>query len=345
MADHKAEPAIPRTTHTPLAPGQFADAVAPGHLVALLAILTRAIANVRLFVDTGDDRVQQFEAPLPPAPLLRPLARWLMMPPAPLDEDSPLGESVPGLYETAPTTTPDPALFLDVLQDLIQPADPTAFPARFTKEAGTAQAAGLVRPYDPDALAAWLFNEPPSLPDTTLDLVFDRPSDTWRLEFSAPPELRGESLADLRGSAPALPQSSETAAYDLPRDAYYTASAAARYLQVDRSTITRRVARDELIGFTVFKRALRIPRDQFLDLDVVPGIPQALALFARPTRGSVHGTDHKSAWTFLAGDLFHGDPDPRPIDRLRRAAGQGTTDAVLAELARAKESLDRGDHF
>lgn len=344
MADHEAEPGIPRSTHTPLAAAQVADPATPGQLVALLAILTRAIGNVRLFVDTGDDRVQQFEGPLPPAPLLRPFARSLMTHTALLDEDSSLGTSAPHFYEAA-RTTHDPALLLDVLQDLIQAGDPTAFPMPFTREASMAQAAGLVRTSDPDALASWLFNEPPSQPDTTLDLIFDGSTDTWHVECSPGPELRGESLADLRRGAPPLPQPRETQGYELPRDAYYTAPAAARHLQVDRSTITRRVARDELIGFTVFKRALRIPKDQFLGLDVVPGVPEALALFTRPTCGSEHRIDHKSAWAFLAGDLFHGDPDPRPIDRLRSASGQGTTDTVLTELARAKESLDRGDHF
>lgn len=104
------------------------------------------------------------------------------------------------------------------------------------------------------------------------------------------------------------------------------------------------MVRNELIGFTVFKRALRIPKDQFLGRDVVPGIPDALALFPQPPGASDSRADHKSAWAFLAGDLYRGDPEPRPIDRLRSAAAKGATESVLADLSRAKESLDRGDH-
>ena len=156
-------------------------------------------------------------------------------------------------------------------------------------------------------------------------------------------ELRGESFDDLRRKAPPLPQPETRLA-----DTYFTVPAAAEYLAVDEHTIARRVASNELVGFTVFEPALRIPKDQFDGSNVVSGIPEVLDLFPNPADTSGHRIDHRSAWAFLAGDLFHGDHDPRPIDRLRTAAATGTpkaTKLVLADLTRAKESIDRGDHL
>jgi len=341
MADHTADPATRHNASAPLATDHLTDPATPGRLLALLAILTRAVAKVRLLEDTGDDRTQRFEAPLPPAADLRLLAHSLMTAAA-ADEHSNLPKSAPHIHP-ARTITPDPAVFLDALHVLMCPHHSSEAPYITSEESAISETSGFVRS-DPNALAAWLFDQRAE-PDTILDLVFHRSSDNWHVEFSPSSELRGESLVELGRNAPPLPLASETPSYDLPRDAYYTAPAAAKQLQVDRSTVTRRVARNKLIGFTIFKRALRIPKDQFLGPDVVPGIPEVLALFAQPKRTSDNKVDHKSAWAFLGGHLFHGDPQPRPIDRLRRAAGQGTTESVLAELARAKESLDRGDHF
>ena len=155
-------------------------------------------------------------------------------------------------------------------------------------------------------------------------------------------ELRGEDLDELRRNAALFPPPEPSAPPALPADAYLTAAAAAERLRVAKSTVTRRVAQNRLIGFRAFTRALRIPQDQFDGDNVVPGVPDVLALFGRSPDQPV---DHRAAWIFLNSDLFHGDPDPRPIDRLRTAAATGTTPTLLPELARTKESLDRGDHF
>lgn len=324
------------------------DPATRGQLLALVAIFSHSIAKVRLFEDTGSDRTEHFEAPLPATRALRPFAQWLLAIP-----DSAADETLPGSSPHPPDdarvgveSEHRPDWLVWALNRLLH-----------SPESGTAQSSDEVRDvpaygYEPASKLdpPWntimsLFDDSAAARNTMLDIFVQRPLGTWRIELSPTPELRGQGLAELRRKAPALPDSSGTPSYDLPRDAYLTAPAAAKYLGVDRSTVTRRVGRNELIGFTVFKRALRIPKDQFLGPDVVPGVPDVLALFSRPLTTSGTPVDHKSAWAFLASDLFHGDPQPRPIDRLRDAAAKGTTEVVLANLARAKESLDRGDHL
>ena len=90
-----------------------------------------------------------------------------------------------------------------------------------------------------------------------------------------------------------------TQAFDLPRDdVYLTAAETARFLGVAKSTVTRRIEKAGLIGFRVFKNALRIPRDQFKNGDVVDGVPNILALFEIVTEGGETAVDHKGAWAF-----------------------------------------------
>lgn len=110
-------------------------------------------------------------------------------------------------------------------------------------------------------------------------------------------------------------------------------------LGVAKSTVTRRIEKDEIMGFRMFTNALRVPREQFIDGDVVPGIPEILALFETET-GSGGRIDHKAAWMFLASTVYAGDVEPQPIDRLRAAAGTSGTGNAVVELALAKESLD-----
>ena len=137
-----------------------------------------------------------------------------------------------------------------------------------------------------------------------------------------------------------------TQAFDLPRDdVYLTAAETARFLGVAKSTVTRRIEKAGLIGFRVFKNALRIPRDQFKNGDVVDGVPNILALFEIVTEGGETAVDHKGAWAFLNSTIYPGDTAPRPIDRLRTASSRRPTKTVVAELALAKQSLDYGDHI
>ena len=125
-------------------------------------------------------------------------------------------------------------------------------------------------------------------------------------------------------------------------DGYLTASEAASMLGVAKSTVTGRIEKDEMVGFRMFKNALQVPREQFLDGNVVPGIPEILALFGTDT-ASAGRIDHKAAWMFLASTIYAGDAEPRPIDRLRAAAGTARIGNAVVELALAKESLDYGN--
>ena len=180
--------------------------------------------------------------------------------------------------------------------------------------------------------------------DVALDLTVDPADGSLSIDFVTERVLEGQNLAALAMAVapdPAPPAQD----FDLPMDdAYLTAAGAARLLGVAKSTVTRRIGNDELIGFRVFKNAFRIPREQFRDGDVVDGVEEILALFAIEIedRGTV--IDHKGAWAFLDSTLYPGDEAPRPIDRLRAASPRRSAGAVVAELALAKRSLDYGDH-
>ena len=341
------------------------DAATPAQLFALCVLLLQNITKIRLF--DGTDRVHvQFETGLPPSPesLAAPAsaARTLL---------ATLEQKFVEHLSTAPLAGAhwDPVAV--ALQTLLRPADPASAWTGQGRDPGVTDVNTPFMTYADPSRLDWVLGPAVTAPDsiqprpTTLDLVLDSRSQTWRVELSVlaesrthvptrlpvegvgkPPaeadaELRGETLDELRRKAPHGPGPGDTPM----AHACFTAATAATYLGVDRSTITRRVGHNQLIGFTVFKRALRIPKEQFLESDVVPGIPDVLTLFPNPTATSRNSIDHRSAWAFLAGDLFHGDSDPRPIDRLRAAAATGTTELVLADLVRAKESLDRGDHL
>ena len=130
--------------------------------------------------------------------------------------------------------------------------------------------------------------------------------------------LAGQDLAALAdASMPETPPPVHD--FDIPPDdACFTAAEAARLLGVAKSTVTRRIGKNELIGFRVFKNALRIPRDQFRNGDVVDGVADILALFRIDSPDGETPVDHKTAWTFLASTVYPGDAAPRPIDRLPR---------------------------
>ena len=181
--------------------------------------------------------------------------------------------------------------------------------------------------------------------DAGIDFTVDPDGRTLRIDVGDENILAGEDLAALVASVDSAGESAPARGFgpQTVDDAYLTAAEAAGMLGVAKSTVTRRIEKDEMVGFRMFKNALRVPREQFLDGDVVPGIPEILALFETAT-GSGGRVDHKAAWMFLASTIYAGDAEPRPIDRLRGAAGTSGTGNAVAELALAKESLDYGDH-
>lgn len=182
-----------------------------------------------------------------------------------------------------------------------------------------------------------------SEPRFALDFTVNRADGSLSLGLDTFPALVGEDLSRLPTTRSAAALGHEFA---VPADGtYLTAAEVADRLGVSKSTVTRRIAHHQMIGFRAFKNALRIPLDQFCDGDVIPGVADILRLFAPEPTSHDSAPDHKAAWFFLASVLYSGEPDPRPIDRLRSAARSGDTAAIIDKLVRAKTSLDYGDHF
>ena len=172
------------------------------------------------------------------------------------------------------------------------------------------------------------------------------PSDEYlSIDLTTESVLEGEELATL--AIASTPETSPPVeVFHVPvDDVYFTASKAAEYLGVAKSTVTRRIKNNELIGFRIFKNALRIPKDQFKDGDVVEGIPNVLSFFESHSAEGNTFVDHKAAWTFLASTIYPGNDAPRPIDSLRAVSTDRPVSAILEELASAKKSLDYGDHI
>ena len=352
MADPKSSPSAGTTVNTDPTLGDSRAAVLDSFV--LLAILSSAFAQVRLFETVEGSRVPRLERPLPsPHDLLFVLRSFLRATPSPSPDVPDLPEERdskprPGIdWQASP-----PDAVLAFYERLRQSVDENA--GRDTAKAilrvvRALRDSAAHSPTDSAPLPS-AFDRPVATPQAALDLIYDELSGSCHAELAPWPQpdsadsaqLRGEDLSELRRNADLFSPPEPSARPDLPSDAYLTAASAAARLGVAKSTVTRRIARDRLVGFPLFTRALRIPKDQFVGDDVIPGVQDVLVLFARGLHGPV---DHKAAWTFLNSDLFHGDPDPRPIDRLRTAAATGTTPALLSELARAKDSLDRGDHF
>ena len=177
--------------------------------------------------------------------------------------------------------------------------------------------------------------------DIALDLTVGAADEALSADIDPDPLLEGQDLSTL--SSAGLEPHTSVAESELPTDeSYLTTAEAAAMLGVAKSTITRRIAKDEIIGFRGFKKSLRIPRDQFSDGNVVAGICETLALFEREDGATL---DHKEAWTFLCSTLYPGDSAPRPIDRLRASSRERPPQLIVAELTLAKESLDHGDHI
>ena len=191
----------------------------------------------------------------------------------------------------------------------------------------------------------------PSRPQGTRDvglfigLTVDPKDDSLSIDVATEPVLRGQNLTALAASSSEgpVPLAGD---FDMAEgDGLLSAAEVARLLGVDKSTVTRRVRKDLLIGFRVFKNALRIPRGQFRNGDVIPGITEVIGLFKSETSDGITRADHKSAWGFLTSTIYPGDIAPRPIDRLRSVSPNCPISSVVAELALAKQSLDCGDHI
>lgn len=169
-------------------------------------------------------------------------------------------------------------------------------------------------------------------PEIAVDLTLDVDSGTISLGVQIEPSLVGQDLSALMAPKDAAPfPEFEDEPFD---DLYWTADEAASELGVAKSTITRRIKANELIGFKLFKNALHVPREQFDGKLTIKGLSAVLAMF---------DFDHYEAWSFLSSSVFYGDPHPRPIDKLK-AARSADLEACLDEIKLAKAGFEYGDH-
>lgn len=170
-------------------------------------------------------------------------------------------------------------------------------------------------------------------PEISVDLTLNLDSGAVSLAVEMEPALIGEDLSAFSGEASdgALPVFDDEP-FD---DAFWSADEAATYFGVAKSTITRKIKANDLIGFKLFKNALYVPKDQVEGKTLIKGIKDVLDMFA---------ADHYAAWQFLTADTFYGEADARPLDRLRHASS-ASLPTVLAEIKVAKEGFDYGDHI
>lgn len=181
-----------------------------------------------------------------------------------------------------------------------------------------------------------------ALAPVSIDLIEDG-SGGVSVSIGQEPPLEGQSLVALsKQDVAPLPAFTPPGASE---GSFLSAAHAADLLGVAKSTITRKIEKNEVIGFRTFTNALRIPEGQFEHGDVVAGIPQVLVLFTEESSEGQMYTDHKGAWDFLTTVVYPGDAAPRPIDRLKAGMRSRKSNEVVAELGRVKESLDYGDHI
>ena len=261
------------------------DAATPAQLFALCVLLLQNITKIRLF--DGTDRVHvQFETGLPPSPesLAAPAsaARTLL---------ATLEQKFVEHLSTAPLAGAhwDPVAV--ALQNPPPPrrTRPPSGPAKGRDPGVTDVNTPFMTYADPSRLD-WVLGPAVTAPDsiqprpTTLDLVLDSRSQTWRVELSVLAESRthvphatarrGRGQAarrsrrrttrrDPRRVAPQGPPMApvqatrrwRTPTSPLPPQPHTSAS-------TDQPSLDA-WGHNQLIGFTVFKRALRIPKEQF----------------------------------------------------------------------------------
>jgi len=171
-------------------------------------------------------------------------------------------------------------------------------------------------------------------PEIALDLTMDMESGVVSLAVEMEPVLVGQDLSMLAkaGATDEFPTFD-----DEPFDeSYWSADEAATALNVAKTTITRRIKKNELIGFRLFKNALYVPKEQMAGQVPIKGLAEVLALFEN---------EHYEAWKFLTAPVFYGEANARPIDRLKAIKTEEAMKSCLAELETAKAGFDYGDHM
>ena len=148
--------------------------------------------------------------------------------------------------------------------------------------------------------------------------------------------LIGEDLSKLETITDSEDEAGD---FDDPEtDDFISAQDIANELGVNKTTITRRIKDNGILGYKGFKVDWLIPRAQFKDRDVIPGIAEMIELF---------DDNHQATWFFLSSNFFYGTAHPRPIDRLQalKRSDKAGLKACLNELELVKNSQDHGAHF
>ena len=125
-------------------------------------------------------------------------------------------------------------------------------------------------------------------PDLSVDLTLNMDSGTVSLAVEMGPALVGQDLSALAEGA--KEQSFPTFEDEPFDDEFWSAEEAGAHFGVAKSTITRRIKSNELIGFKLFKNALYVPKEQIEGKTTIKGISEVLEMFA---------FEHHLTWNFL----------------------------------------------
>lgn len=170
----------------------------------------------------------------------------------------------------------------------------------------------------------------------TVDLIFRQEDGTIGFDVETEAVLVGEGIPALETTTPVRDGPID---YEDPTtDDCVSAQEAADELGVDKATVTQRIESNRLLGYQGLKGGWLLPRAQFRDGDVVPGVAETIAMF---------DNKHRKTWLFLSSRFFYGDDNPRPIDRLRalKRGDETALEACVTELEAVKSSHDHGAHF
>ena len=173
-------------------------------------------------------------------------------------------------------------------------------------------------------------------PDIAVDLTMDMRNGAVSLALQMEVPLVGEDLS-------AIVEASDDDEYDYPKfrdepfdDSYWSVAEAAKALGVAKSTITRRIKANQIIGFRLFKNAIYVPREQFVRQVPVKGVLEVLKF---------SGYNHVWTWKFLDSSVFYGEEKDRPIDRLKACRTEKTLKSCLAQLEWYYVGFAGGSHM
>ena len=120
-------------------------------------------------------------------------------------------------------------------------------------------------------------------------------------------------------------------------DVWLSLDDAAALLNISDAVLHNRLDSGALLSFEDDEGRPLIPAAQIIDGRAVAGLRDIVEWF---------DGDRRRAWRFLSDAIFYGDADPRPIDKLRRAAASQSADdtrEASALIKSAQTSYAYGD--